>query len=210
LQVIAQLDTRGSSIDRLLTYENSKYGFRISYPANWACQQPSLPLSSQPLIITLCPIRQNIDSYTIHSLLGDIMAQRDELSVENKLNDALERTASLSIWVFPSFNQPLDRYVNDKIRELQGYSSNNNVDSLGSAPDFNLIHITPNYNIGNNIPAYEVDYSFTLEGHEKQVKAIWTIKGDQAYEFVYLSDPSIYSTYLPVAQSIVNSFEFTS
>ena len=207
-QVIAQEASGGLSADRVLTTENFKYGFKISYPASWACNQPPLPLSTP--FMMLCPTIQNIDSYTFHSLIGGIKAQKGESYLANELNNTLERSASLAIWVLPSFNQPLDSYVNDKIRELQGYGSNSGSSLSGAAPDFHLIHITPNYNIGNNIRGYEVVYTLTLDGQQKKVDAIWAINGNHAYEFIYLSDPSIYSTYLPVVQSIVNSFEFIS
>src|SRR6476646_2076481 len=111
-QISAQQDTMDSSANPNLSYENTYYGIKISYPANWACsqqegQQPDSSASSESLIIMLCPPRENIDSDLIHSLTTGILAHQSESDLENQIDKALGRTASLTLWTFPSFNQPL-------------------------------------------------------------------------------------------------------
>ncbi len=43
-----------------------------------------------------------------------------------------------------------------------------------------------------------------------QVQSIWAINGNTAYVITYKAPPEDFATYLPVAQQIVNSFQFTS
>jgi hypothetical protein len=57
------------------------------------------------------------------------------------------------------------------------------------------------------IPAYELVASRTQEG--LTFMQIFAIKENKVYSISYLSEMSRYSTYLPVVEKMINSFEVT-
>jgi hypothetical protein len=59
------------------------------------------------------------------------------------------------------------------------------------------------------IPAQKIVY--TAAGPEHKTMAVYAIKGDKAFFISYLTETeSIYSSYLPIAQKMIDSFQITS
>jgi PsbP-like protein len=74
-------------------------------------------------------------------------------------------------------------------------------------PDLKVIELS-SANLGNNtIPAYKLVASLTQEGLD--FMQIFAIKEDKVYTISYISQNSRYSTYLPMIEQMINSFEMT-
>ena len=75
-----------------------------------------------------------------------------------------------------------------------------------SATDFDLKESTPTVLAG--IPAYKIVYSETLQQVPLQVMQVWAIKDNKTYTLTYIAELPKYSTYLPIVQKMIDSFEF--
>jgi len=135
---------------------------------------------------------------TISTLQSIISAVKDldELSAERKLSKYLGN-ASVAIYVFPSFEKSLDKYVQDEINEMER-----------DMPDF-AISSSRLRRIGDRISAYEIIYTFVLSGERKKVMTIWTIKDGKTYQITYLAHTEIFSYYLHTTNMMIDSFAFT-
>ena len=78
---------------------------------------------------------------------------------------------------------------------------------LESSPDFELIELSSANLTNNAIPAYKLVGSRTQEGLD--FMQIFAIKEDKVYTITYTSDKTRYSTYLPIIEEMINSFEVT-
>ena len=78
---------------------------------------------------------------------------------------------------------------------------------LESYPDFELIELTSTNLTNNTIPAYKLVGSRTQEALD--FMQIVAIKEDNLYTITYSSDRTRYSTYLPIIEEMINSFEVT-
>ena len=78
---------------------------------------------------------------------------------------------------------------------------------LESFPDFELIELSSTNLTNNAIPAYKLVGSRTQDG--LYFMQILAIKEDKAYAISYSSEMTRYSTYLPIIEEIINSFEVT-
>jgi hypothetical protein len=59
-------------------------------------------------------------------------------------------------------------------------------------------------------PAYglQISYQDPIEGSQR-VRELGAIKGDQVYSIAYIANTTIFSSYLPTAQNMINSFEIS-
>jgi serine/threonine-protein kinase len=120
-----------------------------------------------------------------------------------------------------AFRSPLDR-VSDSVVEtvniamenlppeenikLDAYSTLQISQLMQSATNFDLKELTPTVLAG--IPAYKIVYSETLQQVPLQVMQVWAIKDNKTYILTYIAEAPKYSTYLPVVQKMIDSFEF--
>jgi eukaryotic-like serine/threonine-protein kinase len=58
-----------------------------------------------------------------------------------------------------------------------------------------------------NREAYQVIYTLQEDGVSLQRLQIWTVKDSKAYILTYTAEPNQYSTYLPTAKQMINSFQ---
>ena len=60
-----------------------------------------------------------------------------------------------------------------------------------------------------NSPAYKLVYNGTKVADNSKVKGsdIFTIQGDKAYSFLYLTQAGDYDTHLPTVQKMIDSFQ---
>jgi hypothetical protein len=84
------------------------------------------------------------------------------------------------------------------------YVESNIMDLTNKHEDFDLMESAPS-TLGGNI-AHQAVY---LLGGAKHF-SIATIKGNKIYNIVYRSNPEEYSQYLPVAEKMVESFQYVS
>lgn len=78
---------------------------------------------------------------------------------------------------------------------------------LESYPDLELIELSSTNLTNNAIPAYKLVASLTQEGID--FMQIIAIKEDKVYTILYSSEKTTYSTYLPIIEKMINSFEVT-
>jgi hypothetical protein len=90
---------------------------------------------------------------------------------------------------------------------LSNFTSAALVSYLESFPDFELIELSSTNLTNNAIPAYKLVGSRTQEGLD--FLQIFAIKEDKVYAISYSSETTRYSTYLPIIEEIINSFEVT-
>ena len=72
-------------------------------------------------------------------------------------------------------------------------------------PDLELIELSSTNLANNAIPAYKLVGSLTQEGLD--FMQIFAINEDKVYSILYSSEKSRYSTYLPIIEEMINSFE---
>ena len=78
---------------------------------------------------------------------------------------------------------------------------------LESYPDLELIELTSTNLANNTIPAYKLVGSRTQEGLD--FMQIVAMKEDKVYVITYSSEKTKYSTYLPIIEKMIDSFEVT-
>ena len=133
-----------------------------------------------------------------------------EIIIQNTSN------SSLSL----RFNSPLENETDvfrENVRLVINTVSNNTALSnftsatltsyLESYPDLELNELSSTNLANNAIPAYKLVASLTQEGIN--FMQIFAIEEDKVYSILYSSEKSRYSTYLPIIEKMINSFEVT-
>ena len=118
------------------------------------------------------------------------------------------------------FNSPLendtDSFRENVILEINTVSNNTALSNFTSAtltsylelyPDLELIELSSTNLTNNAIPAYKLVASIRQEGLD--FMQILAIKEDKVYSILYSSEKTRYSTYLPIIEEMINSFEVT-
>jgi hypothetical protein len=90
---------------------------------------------------------------------------------------------------------------------LSNYTSAALASYLESYPDFELIDLSSTNLTNTAIPAYKLVASRTQDGLD--FIQIFAIKEDKVYTISYSSEKTRYSTYLPIIEEMINSFEVT-
>jgi hypothetical protein len=118
------------------------------------------------------------------------------------------------------FNSPLEN-DNDVFREnvlfeintisnntaVSNYTSAALTSYLESFPDFELIELSLTNLTNAAIPAYKLVASRAQDGLD--FMQIFAIKEDKLYTILYSSEKTRYSTYLPIIEEMIDSFEVT-
>jgi hypothetical protein len=119
------------------------------------------------------------------------------------------------------FNSPLENDTDnfrENIRlEVNNVSNTSNTTALSNLtsatltsylelyPGLKVIELSSATLADNTIPAYKLVASLTQEGLD--FMQIFAVKEDTVYTISYISQSSRYSTYLPMIEQIINSFE---
>jgi PsbP-like protein len=90
---------------------------------------------------------------------------------------------------------------------LSNFTSATLTSYLELYPDLELIELSSTNLTNNAIPAYKLVASLTQEGLD--FMQILAIKEDKVYSILYSSEKTRYSTYLPVIEEMIDSFEVT-
>ena len=102
----------------------------------------------------------------------------------------------LDVFVFPSKNVSLDEAVNGTINN---FNNDTHVDE--SKP----------IALKDNSQAHMLVYDVTIAKEESFKKMqVWVLGGDKIYMITYSSEASLYPTYLPIIQKMIQSFELKS
>jgi hypothetical protein len=118
------------------------------------------------------------------------------------------------------FNSPLENdtdifrenvlFVIDTISNntaLGNYTSAALTSYLEEDPDLKVNELSLTNLTNNSIPAYKLVASHTQDGLE--FMQIFAIKENELYTIIYSSEKTRYSTYLPIVEEMINSFEVT-
>jgi hypothetical protein len=90
---------------------------------------------------------------------------------------------------------------------LSNYTTAALISYLESFPDLKFNELSWTNLTNSAIPAYKLVGSHTQEGLD--FMQIFAIKEDKLYTILYSSDKTRYSTYLPIIEEMINSFEVT-
>jgi hypothetical protein len=102
------------------------------------------------------------------------------------------------------------RFVIDTISNntaLSNFTSATLTSYLESYPDLKFSEVSSTNLTNNAIPAYKLVASHTQEGLD--FMQIFAINEDKVYTILYSSEKTRYSTYLPIIEKMINSFEVT-
>ena len=133
-----------------------------------------------------------------------------EILIQNTSN------SSLSLRFDSPPENDTDTYRENIILEINTISNNTALSNftgaalasyLESFSDFELIELTSTNLANNTIPAYKLVGSRTQEGLD--FMQIVAMKEDKVYTILYSSEKTRYSTYLPIIEKMINSFEVT-
>jgi hypothetical protein len=124
--------------------------------------------------------------------------------------------SSLSLRFYSPPENDTDTYRENVILEINTISNNTALSNftgaalasyLESFSDFELIELTSTNLANNTIPAYKLVGSRTQEGLD--FMQIVAMKEDNVYTILYSSEKTRYSTYLPIIEKMIDSFEVT-
>jgi hypothetical protein len=90
---------------------------------------------------------------------------------------------------------------------LSNFTSATLTSYLELYPDLELIELSSTNLTSNAIPAYKLVGSRTQAG--SNFMQILAMEEDKVYSIIYSSEKSRYSTYLPIVEEMINSFEVT-
>jgi hypothetical protein len=90
---------------------------------------------------------------------------------------------------------------------LSNYTSATLISYLQSYPDLKFNELSSTNLTNTAIPAYKLVASRTQDGLD--FMQIFAIKDNEVYTILYSSEKTRYSTYLPIIEEIINSFEVT-
>ena len=133
-----------------------------------------------------------------------------EILIQNTSN------SSLSLRFYSPPENDTDTYRENVILEINTISNNTALSNftgaalasyLESFSDFELIELTSTNLANNTIPAYKLVGSRTQEGLD--FMQIVAMKEDKVYTILYSSEKTRYSTYLPIIEKMIDSFEVT-
>src|SRR5215212_8563269 len=124
--------------------------------------------------------------------------------------------SSLSLRFYSPPENDTDTYRENVILEINTISNNTALSNFTSAtltsylesyPDLKFSEVSSTNLTNNAIPAYKLVASHTQEGLD--FMQIFAINEDKVYTILYSSEKTRYSTYLPIIEKMINSFEVT-
>ena len=161
---------------------------------------------------------------SVQSLLEDnlLAYQSPEYGIRTQYPDGWEiviQNTSNSLLSL-RFDSPLendtDIYRENVVFEISAISNNAALSNftgaalasyLESFSDIELVELSPTNLTDTAIPAYKLVGSRTQEGLD--FMQIFAINEDKVYSILYSSEKMKYSTYLPIVEEMINSFEVT-
>jgi hypothetical protein len=158
-----------------VTYENSTYGIKIRYPADW---QKTEHLSANRYWVNfISPIKNN-NANTFPATVS--------VSVEG-VNHSISADTTTGMFVTGILDS-----------------------AKRSLSDFEIIESNPNLNI-TGTSAYKIVYSFlsqdpAVQAHFQSMN-IWSVVEKKVYAISYTELKSLYASYLPTVQKMIDSFE---
>jgi eukaryotic-like serine/threonine-protein kinase len=107
-----------------------------------------------------------------------------------------------------SLDLSIDDISDQKGISLAQYANNSLTDLKQSLTSFKLIESNGNNHIAG-LPAYRIVYTYNDGNNVTKTLETGTIKGDKAYIITYETGMSEYTTFLPIVQKMIDSFQIT-
>jgi hypothetical protein len=188
--------TVSTATSNFLTYNNSTYGINVQYPSDWLKVSENASRSSNNSsgqghnIVTFIP-----QDRSIHALVNIGTANLSPMFQSTHIN-----ISSFAPLVIDNIKQVIPGF---QLVE----SSPTTVKSGPAASSTAAASLSNNSATSNaTIPAEKIVY--TADGPVHKTMAVYAIKGDKAFFISYLTETeSIYSSYLPIAQKMIDSFQ---
>lgn len=179
---LAQNQTSGTS--NWLRHENSTYGFKVSYPSDWKIEQ----LKNNPTAV----VRFVSDSKQA-GIPGNPM-----------------REASVTIRV-----ENVSKYLdpnNLKVKSLtlDDYISNKKIELSQSASGMSITYLMDNKTQIAGREAWSVEYMINVERNQAAyILGNYVINDGKLYTIEFSAPPQKVHENLPIAQKMIDSFQFT-
>jgi hypothetical protein len=177
-----------------LTYQNSTYGIKVQYPSDWLYKgSVNTPISSNnngsqlQHIVTFIPLVR-----TIHALvaIGTVNLPRIFQSI---------RINNISLFA-PFIIKGLEQST-PSFQLIESHTT-----TIGTAAGAGGGSSSSTAASATAIPAFKIVY--TASGPVYKVMAVFTIKGDKVFFISYITgSETVYSSYLPIAQKMIDSFQ---
>jgi hypothetical protein len=173
-------NTLSNTSSNYLTYDNPVLGIRMQYPANWSVQEYAYNNSAAYNVVAgfYSPSKTGSQLGNISGVAGNFIPYLD-------------------ILVFASNGTSLNDIVQERINNFLN-NSDFAIDNNESKP----------VTIKGKHPAYMLVYTVTVGGDEFfRKRQAWTIFDDKVYVITFTSQQSLFSTYMPIIEKMINSFE---
>jgi len=182
---------------RFLTYENSTYGFRMQYPSGWELRSSSSVFSIGNKIVEFALVSNKQNPFG-STLLSPKLTDADlSVSVENVSKFLDTNTMKVK-------SHTLQEYVNGKINEI------NSLQYPQSSTDISLQYVRNGPTSVSGLPAGKVEYTSSMWGTPILYSTTtYVIKDNRLFTFNFNSDQLKVPETLPIAQRMINSFQFT-
>ena len=201
-QATAQNTTSSAAImPKFLTYYNSTYAINVQYPSSWiyrgsenasnASINNNNGSSNQvQTVATFIPLDRSIHALVA---IGTVRLPPIFQSIN------ISNMSSFASFVIDSIRQSTPGF------QLVGSSTT----TVKTGPATTAAGSLSNKNNNSAIPAQKIVY--TAAGPVHKTMAVYAIKGDKAFFISYLTETeSIYSSYLPIAQKMIDSFQIVN
>jgi hypothetical protein len=178
------------------TYVNATYGIKIQYPSDWKLVE-----------------YDNIDYHMLNVVAEFLLPEQNNYYDPNI--PASHNSLRLSIENYSSFEDGQQNNIinNSNITRIDNQLQNignNRIGSIGiSCPGFDLTSYNRNATLAGS-SAYQIVLDYTYLDNNKKATEIWTIKDNRVYIINYVADEDVYDRYVPVVQSMIDSFEITN
>jgi len=167
-----------ASTGSFITYENSNYRFKIQYPSNWEKVEFSPGIKESGRNIIV-----------------------NFISPQETFSDLFREYLIIEAQDHPSNAISLDQYISQQIDTYKK-----------SLPRFAVIEsntsTATNTNTNVDHPSHKIVYSYSDSTVGKaEIMEIDKMEGNRLYSLSYHADAAKYSSYLPVIEKMIKSFE---
>jgi hypothetical protein len=187
-----------------LSYTNSTYGIKMQYPSDWKILAgPATIFHNQSKglnVVTeiLTPIQSNYYNPKIGATHNSIRLVVENYStfgdyVNNNINSYIGNNNSAA-----DDKNKLQTVANKRIGAIGIYCH-----------DFDLKGWNQNATLAGN-PANQIFIDYSYANNSKDGTEIWTIKDNKIYLIEFVAQDKLYSSYLPIVNEMMNSFQIVN
>jgi hypothetical protein len=182
------------------TYVNATHGVKIQYPHDWKLVEYGNTDYHLLDVVAefLLPEQNNYYNPNIPASHNSL-----RLSIENY--NSFEDGQQNNI-IINNNNSSTVTSIDSKLQNI----GNNRIGAIGiSCPGFDLTSYNRNATLAGS-SAYQIALNYTYLDDNKKATEIWTINDDRVYIINYVANEDVYDRYVPVVQSMIDSFEITN